>query len=143
MQPKSSATVVVVFPGTCPVRSISAATDVIAASVVRGRISGIAATVVVFPTPKPPAMPILTGVGGRRAPAAGSPDGFKSTDDPFDHIYILEELCAGSSAEDVPDLGEVGHQHPCNTDVQAEYRGNLGHRLCLKAQRDDVAALEG
>src|SRR6185312_10544126 len=92
MQPKSSATVVVVFSGTWPVRSSSAATEVIAASVVRGRISEIADTVVVFPTPKPPAMTILTGVGGRRAPATGSPDGFESTDDPFDDIDIVEEL---------------------------------------------------
>lgn len=68
MQPKSRATVVVVLAGTWPVRSISAATEVIAASVRSGVISEIEDTAVVLPTPKPPAITILTGVGGRRAP---------------------------------------------------------------------------
>ncbi|GAB4103708.1 hypothetical protein GCM10028790_27270 [Micromonospora taraxaci] len=44
---------------------------VISASVVRGAISEIAPTVVVLPTPKPPATRILTGIGG----AAGLPTG--------------------------------------------------------------------
>jgi hypothetical protein len=42
---------------------------VISASVVSGAISEIALTVVVFPTPKPPATMILTGRGGATGPA--------------------------------------------------------------------------
>jgi hypothetical protein len=38
-------------------------------SVVSGGTSEMAATAVVLPTPKPPAITILTGVGGRRTPA--------------------------------------------------------------------------
>ncbi|GAB3176651.1 hypothetical protein GCM10027259_20380 [Micromonospora palomenae] len=38
---------------------------VIDASVVSGAISEIAPTVVVLPTPKPPAIRIFTGIGGR------------------------------------------------------------------------------
>jgi hypothetical protein len=61
--PKSIATVVVVFSGTSPVRSISAATSVMAASVVSGGESEMIPTAVVFPTPNPPAITILIGVG--------------------------------------------------------------------------------
>ncbi|GAA3756760.1 hypothetical protein GCM10022379_25800 [Micromonospora maritima] len=51
---------------------------VISASVVSGAISEMAPTVVVLPTPKPPAIRIFTGIGGRGAGArrtigAGSP----------------------------------------------------------------------
>src|SRR5579859_6946083 len=70
MTPKSIATVVVVLCGVC-VRSLTpAATSVMEASVVSGSISEMEATVVVLPTPKPPAMTILTGSGGRPAPDA-------------------------------------------------------------------------
>ena len=44
-----------------------------AASVVSGTISETAPTKVVLPTPKPPAMTILTGVGAVDSPA-GEPD---------------------------------------------------------------------
>src|SRR4051812_30448515 len=66
-QPKSMATVVVVFR---PVRgpSISTEAAVMSASVVSGTISEMAPTVVVLPTPNPPKMMIFTGTGG--APGA-------------------------------------------------------------------------
>ena len=86
MRPKSMATVVVVLSGTCTVGSSPAAAEVIAASVVSGVISEMAPTAVVLPTPKPPAMTILTGVGGRRPLASGSANRFESTDDPFDDV---------------------------------------------------------
>jgi hypothetical protein len=70
MQPKSSATVVVVFPGVRSFWSTSAPVAVIAASVRRGLISEIAPTAVVLPTPNPPAITSLTGVGVRRIPAS-------------------------------------------------------------------------
>src|SRR5215216_7365574 len=101
MQPKSSATVVVVLVGTCPVRSISVATEVMAASVVNGRISEMADTAVVLPTPNPPAITIFTGVGGRRLPAIGSVDGLESTNDPFDHVNVLMGLVFGAPNDDV------------------------------------------
>src|SRR4051812_28018191 len=99
MQPKSNATVVVVFDGTCPVRSISAPAEVIMASVRRGWISEMAPTAVVLPTPKPPATTILTGVGGRCAGC--SADGFESTNDPFDHVEILVECGRRAGHDDV------------------------------------------
>src|SRR2546421_1658236 len=142
MQPKSSATVVDVLAGTSPVRSIWAATEVIAASVVSGRISEIDDTVVVLPTPKPPAMTIFTGTGGRRRPGNGSDDGFKSTDDPLDQVPVVRRE-AGALDDDVPLRGEVGDEHPGHPDVQLQLRRHLGHRHRDRAELDDLAVLEG
>lgn len=63
-QPKSIATVVVVLALPSPGSSTPMPALVISASVVSGAISEIAPTVVVLPTPKPPAMRSLTGMGG-------------------------------------------------------------------------------
>src|SRR4051812_22005776 len=65
-QPKSIATVVDVFASAGPGLSTPSAAAVISASVVSGAISEIAPTVVVLPTPNPPAMTIFTGTGGLR-----------------------------------------------------------------------------
>src|SRR5882672_1156642 len=143
MHPKSSATVVVVLFGTCPVRSMSALTDVIAASVRSGGISEIAPTVVVLPTPNPPAMTIFTGVGGRRLPAAGSANGFESTNDPFDHAKVLGGLGVWPPNDDIAERGEIGDQHPGDADMHAELGGDLGNGHGGLAQVDDVAPLEG
>src|SRR3954464_3765946 len=138
MQPKSRATVVVVLPGTWPVRSTEAATEVIAASVVSGLISEMDDTAVVLPTPKPPAMTILTGAGGR---AAGSVNGFESTNDPFDHAEVVR-VARRPPDDDVALLGEVGHQHPGDADVQAEHGGHLGDRHGAPAEGDDLLPFE-
>src|SRR4051812_1636735 len=107
IQPKSSATVVDILAGTSPARSISAATDVIAASVVSGVISEITDTAVVLPTPKPPAMTIFTGTGGRCAPASSSADGFESTDYPLDQVRVLRKREAGALDDEIAQRGEV------------------------------------
>src|ERR671933_1642301 len=69
MRPTSMATVVVVLPWIWLVSSTPRLAVVMAASVVSGMISETAPTKVVLPTPKPPAMTILTGVGA--GPAGG------------------------------------------------------------------------
>src|SRR5579859_1853801 len=143
MQPKSRATVVVVFAGTCPVRSISAATEVIAASVVSGGISEMTDTAVVLPTPKPPAMTILTGTGGRGAPETGSAYGFESTDHSFDQVRVLGLGEAGTADDEVPGRGEVRDEYPGHADVHPQFRGHLGDGERGRAERDDVAVLEG
>src|SRR6266516_3525096 len=142
MQPKSSATVVEILAGTSPVRSISAATDVIAASVVSGWISEIADTAVVLPTPKPPAMTIFTGRGGRRAPGSGSVDGFESTDHPLDQVRVVRRSEDGALDDEVPRRGEVGHEYPGDADVQPEPGRHLRHRHRRRAEYDDLAVLE-
>src|ERR1044071_9326155 len=62
MRPKSIATVVVFLPATAVVSSTSTEAIVIIASVVSGRISETEPTIVVLPTPKPPATTILAEV---------------------------------------------------------------------------------
>src|SRR2546423_10933868 len=138
MQPKSRATVVATFAGTSPVRSICAATEVIAASVVSGRIWEIDDPAVVLPTPKPPAMTIFTGTGGRR----GSTDGFKSTDDPFDQVRVVRRQ-VGALDDDVPLRRQVGDEDPGDADVQLQPRRHLGDRHRHRAELDDLAVLEG
>src|SRR5688572_10030957 len=131
MDPKSSATVVVTFDGTCPVRSISALTEVMAASVLRGGVSEMEPTAVVFPTPKPPAMTILTGVGGRRRAGSRSADRFESTDDPLDHVQVRVLGEIGPLDGDVAGGDQVGDEHSRHADVQTQPGGDLGdrHRL--------------
>src|SRR6266545_1933409 len=123
MQPKSSATVVDVFAGIWPARSTPTATEVMAASVLNGRISEIADTAVVLPTPKPPAMTIFTGIGGRFAPDRGSADSFESTDYPLDQVRVLRELEARALDNEVPQRREVGHE-----DLRLDLQ-RLVHRL--------------
>src|SRR5581483_5187311 len=96
MRPKSSATVVVLFAVPSRVRSISAVTSVSAASVVRGVISEMEPTKVVFPTPKPPATTILTGNGVVRAlsrpvrSGAGPRDGNVPVPDVSERLKSIE-----------------------------------------------------
>ena len=74
MRPKSIATVVVVLPRTGSVSSTPTLAAVSTASVVSGTISETEPTKVVLPTPKPPAITILTGVGAgacARCPGEG------------------------------------------------------------------------
>src|SRR2546423_8853098 len=137
MQPKSSATVVVVLAGTSPVRSTCAATEVMAASVVSGGISEMADTVVVLPTPKPPAITIFTGTGGRCPRRVGSVDGLESTDHPLDQVQVVRQRGARALHEQVPEAGEVGHEHAGDADVQPQPRGHLGDRHGGQAQLDD------
>src|SRR5690349_17998000 len=136
MQPKSRATVVVVFSGTCPVRSISAATSVIAASVVSSGISEMTDTAVVLPTPNPPAITIFTGSGGA---CPTSPDGLESTDDPFDDLRILAEPGVRAAHGQVPQSDQVAGQYPGHAEVEAQPGRGLGDRHRPFAQLHDVA----
>src|SRR3954452_22953742 len=95
--PKSIAIVVVVFLDPWPGLSMPTDSEVISASVVSGEISEIAPTVVVFPTPKPPATMIFTGTGaffGRPVPTRAVPttrwsgDCSKSTDHSHDGLRV-------------------------------------------------------
>src|SRR4051794_14883026 len=93
--PKSIAIVVVVFMVAWPGSSMPMDSEVISASVVSGEISEMAPTVVVLPTPKPPATMILTGTGAffwllptRAVPTMRSGDCSKSTDHSHDGLRV-------------------------------------------------------
>src|SRR3954463_6629065 len=92
--------VVVVLPEAGPGSSTPTDSMVISASVVSGEISEMAPTVVVFPTPNPPATMIFTGTGGaaldrcsfgtRAVPTMRSGYGSKSTDHSHDGLGVGE-----------------------------------------------------
>src|ERR1044071_3279739 len=109
MQPKSIATVVVRLPGTWLASSMPAAAEVMSASVVSGLISEMLPTVVVLPTPKPPAMTILTGRGGRRR---GSADRAESTDHPQQRVDVRRGVGVGQVYREVAGRGQVPDEHP-------------------------------
>src|SRR5687767_5819245 len=112
MRPKSIATVVVVLVAVREASSTPTLTDVMAASVVSGAISEMAATKVVLPTANPPATAILTGSGpGRSAPARSELT--EAIQDP------LEEQEVGTVTDrlgpvhlDQTGVGEVADEHP-------------------------------
>src|SRR5882757_3138580 len=82
MRPKSIATVVVTFPGTCRVSSTPSPAEVMIASVVSGVISETEPTSVVLPTPNPPAITIFADVT-RPADGRGMSEPAKSTQHPL------------------------------------------------------------
>src|ERR1700722_13788191 len=146
MRPKSSATVVVVFPGTCDRSSTPAAASVMTASVVRGSISEMLATVVVFPTANPPATTIFMGRGGRRwRPAASafrSGDSSETIENPPDGVDAVRALFVGDMDAEIAVPGQISYQDSHHPKVQRQLGADLRDRLGDPAQRDDVPALE-
>src|SRR5215207_2078965 len=123
--------------------STPAAAVVMSASVVSGLISEMLATVVVLPTPKPPAMTILTGSGGRRPAAGGdSADRAETTDHPQQRVDVRR--CVGVRQVDgqVALRGQVADQYADHSQVQRQLRGDLGDRQRIAAECRNVAALE-
>src|SRR5215831_11465818 len=112
IRPKSIATVVVVLPPT-PVRSSTPTLTWVRDSSVRsGRISLIALTIVVLPTPNPPAMTILTGVNWLSSAAPSE------RAEPIEHLLEQVEVGAGLRTRGSPRqhgdlvlLDQVGQQH--------------------------------
>src|SRR4051795_2012109 len=113
MRPKSMATVVVTLPGTFEASSTPTPAVVITASVVSGSISETAPTIVVLPTPKPPAMTIFAEVISLGSAPARS-ELAKSTQHPFQQIHPLREAFLGSGTvqRQQPVGDHVGDEHP-------------------------------
>src|ERR1700729_1882702 len=140
IRPKSMATVVVVLPAT-PVRSSTPIPTCVRDSSVRsGRISLIALTSVVLPTPNPPATTILTGVS--RLPSASPSEGAEPIE------YLLEQLGAGLLACGRPRqhgdhalLNQVGQQDADHTQRQGYVGGHVGHGNGGPAQDEELAVL--
>src|SRR3954453_5041931 len=129
--PKSIAMVVVVFSVAWPGSSMPTDAEVISASVVSGEISEIAPTVVVLPTPKPPATMILTGTGAflglgptRAVPTTRSGDCSKSTDHSHDGVG---GGCVVAQHVDVQLAGgpQVADQDAGDAEMQAQPGGDL------------------
>src|SRR5579872_4645684 len=134
------ATVVVVLPAT-PVRSSTPIPTWVRDSSVRsGRISLIALTSVVLPTPNPPATTILTGVSW--LPSASPSEGAEPIK------YLLEQLGAGLLACGGPRqhgdhalLNQVGQQDAHHAERQGHIGGHVGHGDRRPAQSEQLAVL--
>src|SRR5689334_23203008 len=113
MRPKSIATVVVPFSGTLDASSMPAPAAVITASVVSGSISETAPTIVVLPTPKPPAMTIFAEVISEGGAPARS-ELAKSTQNPSQKIHPLRVTLAGSGTvqREQTVVDHVGDENP-------------------------------
>src|SRR5690349_22914038 len=145
-QPKSIAMVVVVLPDAWPGSSTPTPSIVISASVVSGEISEMAPTVVVLPTPKPPATMILTGTGavvrcwpsGTRAVPTTRFSGYgsKSTDHSHDGLGVGEVVAQHVNVK-VSGGPQVADQDPGDAEVHPEPGGDLGHRQRLAAEAHD------
>src|SRR4051812_3466808 len=120
IRPKSIATVVVVFPSTPSVSSTPMPRSESTSSVRRGRISLIAPTSVVLPTPKPPATRILR--------ATGSSEGAKAID------HFLENALAWQRRHlarvpyvDEPEVVQIPQQDTDHAQRQAHLGRDVRH----------------
>src|SRR4051812_21817020 len=133
IRPKSIATVVVVFPGTCRVSSTPTPADVMIASVVSGVISETEPTSVVLPTPNPPAMTIFADV---TRPAIGRCDmsePAKSTQHPLQqfsaHRVIRVFQRSRLVHRDKAFCGHVGDENPGHSEGKLQPRRDFRERL--------------
>src|SRR5438874_13408862 len=141
-QPKSIATVVVVFPVASAGSSTPTDATVISASVVSGAISEIAPTVVVLPTAKPPATTIFTGTGGL-APVRPLAERTESTDHSQNGRGVIGVHCVERVHLEVTGGAQVVHQDPGDVEVQVQPGGDLGYRHRPLAEHHDRLALGG
>src|SRR6266581_2477302 len=150
MRPKSIATVVVVLPSN---RLVSSR---LAEAVVSGMISDTDPTKVVFPTPKPPAMTIFTGVGARSAwpavlpaelpglsPGPGGLDRAESIQHPLkkSEVGAFTGLRRAVHVHQTL-IGHVTNQHASDPERQVQPRRDLRDRQDVPAQQRDRAPFE-
>src|SRR5215218_11496288 len=112
---------------------------VMAASVVSGMISETAPTKVVLPTPKPPAMTILTGVGARDSPAGAvglyCPE---SIEHPLEKCEVWAVADAGGPMHGHQSFfGHVTDQDTGDAEREVQARGDLGDGQDVPAQQGD------
>src|SRR6476661_3205029 len=133
MRPKSSAAVVSTLSGVSVATSTPTPTSVMAASVVSGSISEMDPTVVVLPTPKPPAITTLSAMGaGARSEATDTlQESFEDAD------AFVEHRAGGRADREDPFTGEVADEDAHDADVVPEDRRDLDDRVWLLAQPDD------
>src|SRR5918996_551953 len=137
MRPKSMATVVVVLSGSQLASSTFTLTEVIAASVLSGTISETAPTKVVFPTPKPPEMTILTDFGCPLTPVSSK--GADAIDQPPDQLLVLG-CRRGRLQHAVGD--QIADQHPRDTYRNLQFSRHFSDRKGVATTQQDAALLE-
>src|SRR5918998_108182 len=135
---KSMATVVVVFVATPVVSSTPSDSWVSGASVVSGVISDTAPTKVVLPTPKPPAITILTEMGSF---TSATPQAAQQA---LEDLGPRSPVDVGGRPVDRQQIVgvDVGHQDPGHPERDPQRGGHLGHGDGPLAELDDAGLLE-
>src|SRR5690606_36381922 len=141
MRPKSIATVVVSLRSTPEMSSTPTLLSVSISSVRSGRVSETVPTIVVLPTPKPPAMTILTAVGSLRARVPRRPPPALEGPETIDHRLVEPDVVHvrfgfGFLQRDETLVEQVAEQHPHGRDGKVEMAGDLGHGHHRLAQAD-------
>src|SRR3954452_10969574 len=134
IRPKSRATVVVVFDSTPARSSTPLLSSVISSSVRSGGISLIVPTMVVLPTPSPPAIRILTAAAGNSEPLPAGR--FADSDPPNAIDHRLEDLNVGGHGRTEHDqllVDEIADQDLHYAERQPQFRRHLGDRPGLLA----------
>src|SRR4051812_16184815 len=140
IRPKSIATVVVVLRSTPETSSTPTLRSVRCSSVRSGRISLTAPTMLVLPTPNPPATRIFTA-SGMAAPRLGS-ERLESIQHFLQKPFIGKTIVRlGPSDGDQPVLEQVTEQHPDNAEGKLHFGRNLGHRERPDAHFEDREVL--
>src|SRR4029434_195207 len=114
------------------------------ASVVSGMISETAPTKVVLPTPKPPAMTILTGVGALDSPV-GEPDLYcpESIEHPLEKRKVGAVADAGGPVHgDEAFLGQTADERAGDAEGQVEPCGDLLDGENVPAEQGDRSPFE-
>jgi hypothetical protein len=120
---------VVVLLGSADRSSTPADAEVMAASVVSGSISETAPTKVVLPTPKPPAMTILTGVGGCWGDGPARSELVESIEHPLEKRKVWAVADSGGPMQDdEPFICHVPNQDAGDTQRQVQARRHLCDR---------------
>src|SRR5215475_2495034 len=135
------ATVVVVFPSTPLTSSTPVPCSLRVSSVRSGRISLIARTSVVLPTPNPPAIKILVVTGGRSRPASGS-ESFEPIKHFPQHVHV--GYVAGlrrAQHRDKSLVVQVAQQDAHHPQREADVRGDVGDGYRRSAQTEHALLL--
>src|ERR1700733_513568 len=133
------ATVVVVLPVTARVSSMPILRSVSGSSVRSGRISLITPTIVVLPTPKPPAMRILA-VDGTYPPFTliVPLKRFESIEHHPQQALASRWLFLGGVNPDQSLADEVTEQNAYHPEGQVDFRGQVDDRGGMTAQAQDL-----
>src|SRR2546421_10765378 len=139
MRTKSRATVVVVFCSPPAKLSMPALVSVMTSSVRSGAISLTLPTIVVFPTPKPPAISIFAATALSVRPVVL--EIADSIEHLLHHVEVWRNGLPARSKYDEVTLDEVADQHLRHAHRQIQLRGHLGHRARIGAQPQHVGVL--
>src|SRR4051812_13267467 len=141
IRPKSIATVVVCLDSTPTMSSTPMLSSVRYSSVSSGWISLTEPTMVVLPTPKPPATRIFSAIG-RASSSTRVSEGAKAIENRLEYTHIGNLRCRhGGACPDEAPVEEVAQQDPHGPDRKVENGGEFGDGDRVLAELNDHSVL--